>query len=366
MPVLRQVVGDTLRGLRMRQRRTLREVSAIGRVSLGYLSEVERGQKEPSSELLAAICSALDVELSDLFAEVSQVLRREEKLALAGPVSPPAARVRRRAARRRAGRAAPAARRSARCPPSPPDLSRRASRSVRRRPRHSSHMRHCSATRRRASPASRRVDAGLGARRSVRCAGPAAVAVVRSRRRHMSSPLSTRCSAPRRRRAGCRNVASAAPVRVTGTRTRAGNAMSRTRAGPAVRRRPRRRDQRHQYHHGAGGRRRRGRQGHALQPLPHPRRRAAALCSTEVSGSSTPRPTSRWPTPWSTRRSRSPAPGARVAWPRRAGRAGRASPASTTKPPAWQLARDRGRRHAGRGRARRHRHACCAGWRRSC
>jgi transcriptional regulator with XRE-family HTH domain len=85
MPVLRQVVGDTLRALRLRQRRTLREVSANARVSLGYLSEVERGQKEPSSELLAAICGALDVELSDLFAEVSQVLRREEKLALAAP-----------------------------------------------------------------------------------------------------------------------------------------------------------------------------------------------------------------------------------------------------------------------------------------
>jgi transcriptional regulator with XRE-family HTH domain len=82
MPVLRQVVGETLRGLRMRQRRTLREVSATARVSLGYLSEVERGQKEPSSELLAAICNALDVELSELFAEVSQILRREEKLAL--------------------------------------------------------------------------------------------------------------------------------------------------------------------------------------------------------------------------------------------------------------------------------------------
>ncbi len=80
MPVLRQVVGDTLRALRLRQRRTLREVSASARVSLGYLSEVERGQKEPSSELLAAIAAALEVELSDLFAEVASVLRREEKL----------------------------------------------------------------------------------------------------------------------------------------------------------------------------------------------------------------------------------------------------------------------------------------------
>ena len=84
MPVLRQVVGETLRGLRMRQRRTLREVSATARVSLGYLSEVERGQKEPSSELLAAICGALDVELSELFQHVSVELRREEKLMAAG------------------------------------------------------------------------------------------------------------------------------------------------------------------------------------------------------------------------------------------------------------------------------------------
>jgi transcriptional regulator with XRE-family HTH domain len=51
-------------------------------VSLGYLSEVERGQKEPSSELLAAICGALDVELSELFREVTDTLRREEKLAV--------------------------------------------------------------------------------------------------------------------------------------------------------------------------------------------------------------------------------------------------------------------------------------------
>jgi transcriptional regulator with XRE-family HTH domain len=81
MTVLRQVVGNTLRAVRLRQQRTLREVSSSARVSLGYLSEVERGQKEPSSELLAAICDALDIELSELFAEVSDTLRREEKLA---------------------------------------------------------------------------------------------------------------------------------------------------------------------------------------------------------------------------------------------------------------------------------------------
>src|ERR1700722_7209004 len=82
MAVLRQVVGDTLRGLRLRQRRTLREISSSARVSLGYLSEVERGQKEPSSELLAAICRALGVELSELFPEVTDTLYREEKLTL--------------------------------------------------------------------------------------------------------------------------------------------------------------------------------------------------------------------------------------------------------------------------------------------
>jgi transcriptional regulator with XRE-family HTH domain len=81
MTVLRQVVGETLRAVRLRQQRTLREVSSSARVSLGYLSEVERGQKEPSSELLAAIADALDVELSELFVEVSDTLRREEKLA---------------------------------------------------------------------------------------------------------------------------------------------------------------------------------------------------------------------------------------------------------------------------------------------
>jgi transcriptional regulator with XRE-family HTH domain len=87
MALLREVVGETLRSRRLRQRRTLREVSASARVSLGYLSEVERGQKEASSELLAAICTALDTELSELFQEVSATLRREEKLALAGRIA---------------------------------------------------------------------------------------------------------------------------------------------------------------------------------------------------------------------------------------------------------------------------------------
>ncbi len=71
MVLLRQLLGDALRRLRLRQGRTLREVSASARVSLGYLSEVERGQKEASSELLAAICAALGIPLSQVLREVS-------------------------------------------------------------------------------------------------------------------------------------------------------------------------------------------------------------------------------------------------------------------------------------------------------
>lgn len=78
MALLRRVLGETLRGRRLRQRRTLREVSAAARVSLGYLSEVERGQKEASSELLASICEALDVRLSEVLEEASASMRQGE------------------------------------------------------------------------------------------------------------------------------------------------------------------------------------------------------------------------------------------------------------------------------------------------
>jgi transcriptional regulator with XRE-family HTH domain len=78
MTLLRTQLGTTLRSHRLRQRRTLRDVSGAARVSLGYLSEVERGQKEASSELLASICDALDVELADLLAEISLGLRGDD------------------------------------------------------------------------------------------------------------------------------------------------------------------------------------------------------------------------------------------------------------------------------------------------
>jgi transcriptional regulator with XRE-family HTH domain len=74
MILLRRLLGDVLRRQRQRQGRTLREVSSAARVSLGYLSEVERGQKEASSELLSSICDALGVRMSQLMREVSDEL----------------------------------------------------------------------------------------------------------------------------------------------------------------------------------------------------------------------------------------------------------------------------------------------------
>ncbi|MFP3987522.1 helix-turn-helix transcriptional regulator [Streptomyces sp. E11-3] len=91
MILLRRLLGDVLRRQRQRQGRTLREVSSSARVSLGYLSEVERGQKEASSELLSAICDALDVRMSELMREVSDELSLAElaESAAAEPVREP-------------------------------------------------------------------------------------------------------------------------------------------------------------------------------------------------------------------------------------------------------------------------------------
>ena len=75
--LLRNALGETLRDARNRQNRTLRDVSTAANVSLGYLSEVERGRKEASSELLASICDALDLELSDLLDSVSRTIRTD-------------------------------------------------------------------------------------------------------------------------------------------------------------------------------------------------------------------------------------------------------------------------------------------------
>ncbi|MBL1078859.1 helix-turn-helix transcriptional regulator [Nocardia sp. 2] len=91
MTLLREAIGESLRRARVAQSRTLREVSTSARVSLGYLSEVERGRKEASSELLAAICQALDVPLSQVLFDVSAAMAdadqaRERAVPIAVPV----------------------------------------------------------------------------------------------------------------------------------------------------------------------------------------------------------------------------------------------------------------------------------------
>jgi transcriptional regulator with XRE-family HTH domain len=78
MVLFRRQLGDVLRGERMRRGMTLRELSSDARISLGYISEIERGQKEASSELLASLCEALDVALSDVLREVSDTVAVEE------------------------------------------------------------------------------------------------------------------------------------------------------------------------------------------------------------------------------------------------------------------------------------------------
>ncbi|WP_051706473.1 helix-turn-helix domain-containing protein [Nocardioides aequoreus] len=70
--LFRAALGEVLRAERMRRGLTLRQLSAEARVSLGYISEIERGQKEASSELLAALCEALDCPLSEVLREVSE------------------------------------------------------------------------------------------------------------------------------------------------------------------------------------------------------------------------------------------------------------------------------------------------------
>lgn len=86
MVLFRRTLGEVLRATRMERGLTLREVSAQARVSLGYISEIERGQKEASSELLASLCQALDVPLSSVLREASTVVAREESLASATPL----------------------------------------------------------------------------------------------------------------------------------------------------------------------------------------------------------------------------------------------------------------------------------------
>jgi transcriptional regulator with XRE-family HTH domain len=94
MILIRRLLGDVLRRKRQDEGRTLRQLAAEARISPGYLSEIERGQKEPSSELLAAICDALQARLSDVLREVSIELAAAELAAqleserISAPVPP--------------------------------------------------------------------------------------------------------------------------------------------------------------------------------------------------------------------------------------------------------------------------------------
>ncbi|MFE4718194.1 helix-turn-helix domain-containing protein [Streptomyces sp. NPDC056728] len=86
-PLWRDIVGDVLRRERLAQERTLKDVADAARISLPYLSEIERGLKEASSEVLAAAAHALGLGLADILA-----LGRSELLRLATPASRPAVR----------------------------------------------------------------------------------------------------------------------------------------------------------------------------------------------------------------------------------------------------------------------------------
>ena len=81
--LLRNALGSELRAARVAQSRTLLDVAHAARVSLGYLSEVERGQKEASSELLAAICGALNIQLSAILSDATTKIAKSEKATLA-------------------------------------------------------------------------------------------------------------------------------------------------------------------------------------------------------------------------------------------------------------------------------------------
>jgi transcriptional regulator with XRE-family HTH domain len=87
MAMFRRQLGDVLRERRLEQGMTLRQVSAEARVSLGYISEIERGRKEASSELLSSLCSALDTPLSEVLRHVSEAVAVEEAATAPTPIN---------------------------------------------------------------------------------------------------------------------------------------------------------------------------------------------------------------------------------------------------------------------------------------
>ena len=89
-PLLREALGLTLRAFRADKSVTLRELASVARVSPGYLSELERGRKEVSSELLASVCHALDASVSDVLIEAAGYMAlpsMDEELAHTAPAA---------------------------------------------------------------------------------------------------------------------------------------------------------------------------------------------------------------------------------------------------------------------------------------
>jgi transcriptional regulator with XRE-family HTH domain len=80
MLLVRREIGDVLRELRLKKGHTLRQVAGRASVALGYLSEIERGQKEASSEILYSVAEALDVPISQIMREVSDRLAAIENV----------------------------------------------------------------------------------------------------------------------------------------------------------------------------------------------------------------------------------------------------------------------------------------------
>lgn len=82
MVLVRHELGDVLREFRLQKGHTLRHVAARANVALGYLSEVERGQKEASSEIIAAVAEALEVPISIILHEVSERIAEVENVSI--------------------------------------------------------------------------------------------------------------------------------------------------------------------------------------------------------------------------------------------------------------------------------------------
>jgi len=89
MILVRHEIGDVLRDVRLQKGRTLRQVASKASVALGYLSEVERGQKEASSEILAAVADALDTPISTIMGEVAHRLGELEQITAIGTMTSP-------------------------------------------------------------------------------------------------------------------------------------------------------------------------------------------------------------------------------------------------------------------------------------